>query len=361
MIAARGWAAGCDRPAGPARNAVAAECDLGGNPSIRGSDARYAARMDQDRPATDARELFTALRDSGPDAYAAVIEPWLARTAGGYRDELARSAAGLCHATSDESAAQARQAGLWELYALGRVSDVLLLAFQPPWQHGPAEPWAHKLHPLDHWPALPIEQYLRLFTDLGMASFDDTGMFDPFLHEIVDVEQAADPDEPIRITGLVWPGLRLGPLLFSRAGVRIRAGAHHAERGVADRSPLYWAFLRRHRPTVDLSHGWGHNSQWRTDFRLDHRTPTTEHLNADGHLDLGNEQDLDPDSALLTPAERRELLQHRCLLRTPTHASTLATTSAHWPTELFPFDWRQPASRTTAPPALDRENHAAAE
>ncbi|MFF7362129.1 hypothetical protein [Streptomyces sp. NPDC008125] len=97
------------------------------------------------------------------------------------------------------------------------------------------------------------------------------GLFDPFLHQIVEVEQADAPDERVRRTGRVWPGLWLGPLLFSRAGVRVRAGAWHAaarQRGVADRSPLCRTFLRRYQPPVDLSRGWGSNAQWPTWFRL---------------------------------------------------------------------------------------------
>jgi hypothetical protein len=98
-------------------------------------------------------------------------------------------------------------------------------------------------------------------TPIGAADFD------PFFHEIVAVEQDDDPEAPVRITGTLWPGLMLGDMLFSRAGVRVRAGARHAEAGIADRSVLHEVFLRRYRATSDLSLGWGTNSQWKTDFR----------------------------------------------------------------------------------------------
>ncbi|MFJ2267321.1 hypothetical protein ACIOHO_13255 [Streptomyces sp. NPDC087849] len=42
-------------------------------------------------------------------------------------------------------------------------------------------------------------EYLELFTALGMSPFDGA-VFDPFRHEITEVEQSDDPDEPIRIT-----------------------------------------------------------------------------------------------------------------------------------------------------------------
>ncbi|MEU5538329.1 hypothetical protein [Streptomyces sp. NPDC020362] len=274
------------------------------------------------RERAGARELYEELLGhDGHDPYADVVEPWLARV----------RAAGdpLCAPLPGAADARPGHPGdLWELYALSRVSDVLLLSFQPPGH----DPWAG--------PGLTRDQYLLLFTDLGMVPFEECSVFDPFLHEIVEVEQTADPDRPVGITGVVWPGLRLGDMVFGRAGVRVRAGARHAERGVADRSPLYWAFRRRHRPTVDLSMGWGSNSQWRTGFRVDIRTAAEDRLNVMGrtHVDAVAKGSAE---ALLTSAERRELLRHRSLLRTPERAGALAA-SPGWETDLFPFDWRLP-------------------
>ncbi|MFJ5265815.1 hypothetical protein ACIQAC_35680 [Streptomyces sp. NPDC088387] len=295
--------------------------------------------MDGEDEPVDAFGLFVALRDhEGPDAFGAVVTPWLARAVAGYRDRLAKAATSLCREDFEPPAALRGEMS-WELYALSRVSDVLLLSHQPPYEAGGEAPWAHRLHPLDQWPALGLGQYLHLFTALGLVPFQETESFDPFLHEIVEVEQTQDPQEPIRVTEVVWPGLWLGPLLFSRAGVRVRAGARHAERGRADRSPLYWTFLRRHRPTVDQSHGWGSHAQWRTELRLDYRTPTGRRINADGHLDIDTaDGDPSPAEAPLTPAERRELLRNRCLLRTP--AYTAPPSDAGWESDLYPFDWR---------------------
>ncbi|MER6071573.1 hypothetical protein ABT187_22525 [Streptomyces sp. NPDC001817] len=277
-----------------------------------------------------ARGLYVELLEHpGTGAYDAIAEPWAARAGEAYRERLAALARLLAGPLPEKGdPRRARLAvDLWELYALSRVSDALLLSFQPP---------GH-----DHWagPGLSREQYLAFFTGLGMAPFEETGVFDPFLHEIVEVEQAADPAEPIRITGVVWPGLWLGgEVLFGRAGVRVRAGVRHAERAVADRSPLYWTFRRRHRPTADLSMGWGSNSQWRTDFRVDVRTATGDRLNVlgDTHVDAVEADDAE---ALLTPAERRDLLRHRCLLRMPERADALATRPGR-ASDLFPYDWR---------------------
>lgn len=106
-----------------------------------------------------------------------------------------------------------------------------------------------------------------------------------------------------------WPGAIVGSLLIAREGVAIRAGARHVNADVATRSALYWAWWRRNRRAVDLSHGWGHNSQWGTDFRRDYI--------ADGHLYYN--VDADPSrrsDSDLGEADRLDLLRYRCSIRT---------------------------------------------
>lgn len=286
----------------------------------------------------EARELYEALAcHEGGDPYETIVVPWLDRTQGGYRAWLATATEDSSWWTGNGTGPRGREL-VWELYALQRISDMLLLALQPP--GSPVPP-----------PLLSEREYLDLFTSLGMTFFEQGDAFDPFLHEIVEVEQSADPHAPIELIELRWPGLMLGRLLFHRAGVRVRAGVEHAQRGVADRSPLYWTFRRRHRPTVDLSQGWGSNSQWRTDFRLDYRTPVGDRLNVagtrpiDGSADLhpDDPRNLSPEERLLTPGERRVLLRHRSLLREPEAADALAGSPA-WERELTPFDWRLPDS-----------------
>ncbi|MFI0219866.1 hypothetical protein [Streptomyces lydicus] len=295
---------------------------------------------EKDQKWVAARELYEALLDhTDPDAYAIVVLPWLRRAEAAYRSKLLKAADCLCRPAIDGLTAW-RQEMLWELYALSRVNDILLYAFQPPSDATGDELWDSG----DHWPSITLDQYRRVFTSLGMVTFEEAAVFDSFLHEIVDVEQSEDPDEPVEVTEVVWPGLRLGPLLFSRSGVRVRAGARHAERGVADRSPLYWTFRRRHRPTVDQSLGWGHNSQWRTDFRLDYHAEASRKFHVDGSTDIDTiDSELDPVGALLTPSERRELLRNRCLLRTPVNAEALAAIPS-WPWDLYPFHWQLPTS-----------------
>ncbi|MFG2533360.1 hypothetical protein [Streptomyces sp. NPDC048516] len=298
----------------------------------------------------DARTLFRALHDhNGPDAHEAASVPWLEHAGDEYRGWLARAAFPDGWWTGKAAMGGGRPL-IRELYALSRVSDVLLLGFQSAGDiagttsSGPSRPGRR----LD-WPGVSRSEYVDFFARLGMTAFDDedaaVGVFDPFFHEIVEVEQADDPDAPIRITRVVWPGLMLGDLLFSRAGVRVLAGRNHAQHGVADRFPLYWTFRRNYRPTVDESHGWGSQSQWATDFRLDYRTSTAQRLNVAGDADIDAPQALSEDAAQLTIGERRELLRHRCLLRAPDAAGALAGTPG-WEKELSPFAWRLPGSDT---------------
>lgn len=293
-----------------------------------------------------ARELFCELREfEGTGAYDELIVPWLADDRDSYRTQLEPLTAG---GRSLKEPGASFDYWLAIPYALSRVSDVLLLGFQPDLDPGVEMPWAHELHLNGTvWPTVTREEYLDLFTALGMTPVTDTE-FDPFLHEIVEVEQAEDPDAPISVTDLVWPGLMLGEMMFSRAGVRVRAGVNHAQRGVADRSPLYGVFLRRHRATVDASLGWGFNSQWDTDFRRDYRTADAVYLNVDSTEAIDEDNPENAWPVLLTRTERRELVRHRCLLRTPDAVEAMARRDPHWPANIWPYEWPLTIPTSTA-------------
>lgn len=284
--------------------------------------------------AVSLRMLFHALDQADePGLFATVLAPWLEAHAAGVRTRLASLAVyGRWHRGTYVFGDLLEQA-----YALSRISDVLLLGFQPELPPDVDRPWAHELHLPSQFPRITRDDYLAFFAALGMTGFDVAG-FDPFFHEIVAVEQADDPRAPIEITGVVWPGLMLGEMLFNRAGVLVRAGAGHAVAGVADRSMLHEVFLRRHRDTSDESLGWGSNSQWKTDLRRDYLTSSAYHFNVDAEVDI--DQDPQPAASLLTAAERRDLLQHRCLIRLPEN------TSAEHP---YPGRWRLTVSRPIRP------------
>lgn len=190
---------------------------------------------------------------------------------------------------------------------MSRVIDVLVSAFQPDnpdpglldWTSG--KPWWRGTIPgTSAWPAFRAA--------IGAAPLAESS-FHPFFHEIVSVQVSDDADEPPSLIGEYWPGALVGSLLVARAGVAIRAGAHHVDRDVASRSALYWAWWRRNRTAVDLSHGWGHNSQWGTDFRRDYVADDHLYYNVDADPSRRSDRDLND-------ADRLDLLRHRCSIRT---------------------------------------------
>lgn len=187
---------------------------------------------------------------------------------------------------------------LWDLYALHRIDALLRTAFQVP-------------RPPDRAAVsdLRVAEYTDYWTSLG---FDvvTAARFHPFFHEIVEVEAADDPDAAATLVGTVWPCLCWGRLLFTRAGVRIRAGARVIDGDLACRSRLYWSHRRIDRPCEDLSTGWGSNSQWRTAFRRDYVDGERLRYNIDAP---GTPSDGDA-----VPVHRQaELLRYRCCVTPP--------------------------------------------
>ena len=194
---------------------------------------------------------------------------------------------------------------LERLYAVSRILDLLLLGFQDGPEDGELP---------------PLEAYASFCAALGARKIGGMG-FHPFFHEVVEVRQAEDPGEAPTIVGERWPGYMLGSMLLARSGVVVRAGARHLVAGVADRSTLYWTFRRRSRDTNDLSHGWGHNSQWATDFRRDYMVDGFLHYNVDAALAAE-----EPDEPELDPAATVQMVRHRC-----------STTVDHG-ADLWPYD-----------------------
>ncbi|MFD8595478.1 hypothetical protein ACFV1L_10795 [Kitasatospora sp. NPDC059646] len=279
------------------------------------------------------RELYHALMAAG--AAGRELEAWAARELPAYPVQLAPASS--YRAFTGLSAVE-QDALETELYALSRVADVLCLEFQPPYGGGPVRDGTRM--------GVGREEYLGFFARLGMAEVGAGGGFDPFLHEIAELVPAEDPDAPIELLDVLWPGLLLGELLFTRAGVRVRAGARVAEPGWADRSPMYWAFRRRGRRPVDLSHGWGSNSQWRTGHRMDFRTADGDRWNVVRHAERVS--DHCAGHHRLTPAEADELVRHRCLLRRPVGRPELIADS-RVAADLWPYRWSLPEPAACAP------------
>ncbi|ATY13588.1 hypothetical protein CU254_26545 [Amycolatopsis sp. AA4] len=273
---------------------------------------------------TTLRELYYAVHGyPGSALFSDVLSPWLDEHAVGMREMLAPLA--VCGQWQ-------RTEYVWgdlleQAYALSRISDLLLLGFQSGLPDGAETPFAHHLHLPEHDVRVTADEYVRFFSALGMRRVE-VARFDPFFHEIAAVEQSGDPEEPIEIVAEQWPCLMFGELLFVRAGVRVRAGERHAKAGLADRSTLQESFLRRHRPTSDGSLGWGHNSQWKTDFRRDYLTADAYRFHVDANADIDHESPF--STAELTPAERRDLVRHRCAVTPASYLPEVEEPSADW-------------------------------
>jgi hypothetical protein len=236
-----------------------ADCDVVTGETVFPDDSWWAIRED----------LFEATRTRATDLWSVeVLQPWLAANPTTVRALRRMGEPDMATVALD---AEDR----WTLYALSRVVELLLR----PWQPQPAESGGEE--DSDEW--LTRQAYRDFRAAVG-ATFPVVAAFHPFLHEIVEVEQAEDPDEQPSVVAERWPGSFIGSLVLARAGVSVRAGAHHLDARVATTSPLLWSWDRRYRPAMDLSHGWGHNSQWRTDFRRDYLLPDRLLYNADAAL-----------------------------------------------------------------------------
>lgn len=156
---------------------------------------------------------------------------------------------------------------------------------------------------------------------IGLARIDDRPGFSPFHHEVFAVTTDETVDE-IAVEQVLWPGYRWGDLLFSRAGVHVRAPRRLVDPVVATTSTLHFTHRRQPRNTHDPSHGWGSNSQWRTPCRLFYDDADGLHFNWNAEIDIAVDHPRPPrgrfDPNDNRPVERRrELLTNRCFIRAP--------------------------------------------
>ena len=260
------------------------------------------------------RELYELiLRGREVPLYGHVIAPWI--------ESNSRSTQWL-HAFADRPGnpiPPATNEDLWGLYALSRVNDVLILAFQGDRLDEQSSRPKYK-------PEISLGDYLLFAQSLGLKRVEQP-LFSSFHHEIVAVEESADDDQPVMLESTFWPCLMLGDMMFSRAGVRVSGGRQFISKQAAESSTLYWTFRRNNRPVSDLSHGWGSNSQWRTNFRRDYQIGEGLCYNADGRHDLRKPFARSEDRDCLSQEQRTELLVNRCFI---------VTERPH--TDLWPFD-----------------------
>ena len=277
----------------------------------------------------EARNLFKAINDPDipperifDDVLAPAMSAW-----GGFLAQYARYRR-LATAPPFPDGAHRWLDDSCTLYALSRVFEWLTIGIQDRaglGRHDPAWP-----RPGD-FAALSREELVGFFGAFGMEPMAALGVYYPFFHEAAAVVRDPALGDAALVEEELWPGLWFGDLVFARAGVRVRCGpGAPLDSAIAARSTLYFAWTRVHRPTCDLSDGWGSNSQWSTDFRRDYRDGAWLHYNVDGPVRLTGDaillppppderSDAEEDAALcgdLTPAERVELLTHRGFART---------------------------------------------
>jgi len=173
-------------------------------------------------------------------------------------------------------------------YALSRISDYLISGISVG--------------------TVDIQVYRGFMTGVGLAEVTEN-KFHPFWHEIVNVEPTDNETMPITLVHTLWNPFVLGGMMFARGGAVVKGGRQIIRKDIAEQSTLYWAYMRAKRPASDLSHGWGTNSQWRTDFRRDYFCNGTYYYNVDAKV--GREA-----NRTLTESEQLELLRFRCFIVT---------------------------------------------
>ena len=164
----------------------------------------------------------------------------------------------------------------WELYALSRVLDTLTLRFQPD-RKADGSDWAG--------PELTVAEYVEFVQMLGLEALDSVHAYAPFYFEIFE---AVAGDVNFHLSETLFPPVVLKNLLIKRGGARITLNASTFDLDAVNNSTIYWAYRRKNRKCQDLSHGWGSNSQWRTDFRFDFDLGDTFLYNAEGGTNLNS-------------------------------------------------------------------------
>lgn len=269
------------------------------------------------------RDIYDGLLDletSGPDDIAEYLYGWQrdARTIG---ETLAPFGSRIGGGPSPEAL-------LWELYALQRLGDLLRCGLQLAWwrQVEPPTPAVPRGSDDDGVGEVDVLAYVSFMREFGMLDVEPKG-YHPFYYEILAVEEAlGEPDAPAALVDVAWPALMLGDLLVARGGAVVRAGRRVLNPVHTTRSALYWCTRHALRPCVDLSHGWGGNSQWRTTPRRDYHhgvdgTGVFDY-NVDGQFPLNGVKGHPPnvhDPSLpnndLTLAQRIDLVRYRCAVQ----------------------------------------------
>ena len=237
------------------------------------------------------------------------LEEWMAALPDEERDRFVR----LKEAEGDRWSA-VEPSDRWLLYALSRVSDLLITRLQC--GYGRANMDIARGYDVNGF----INSYLHFFKQLGFEQ-RTVDAFHPFFCEVVEVVEDIDPN--VVLLDQRWPCIMLGRMMFARAGVVVSSGDGQLLVGVVDSATLFWTHMRKDRKTTDLSVGWGQNSQWSTSFRRDFECAgffaynvdemgRGVALRADGQHVVEDAREYDIMPGNMPPSHRIDLLRYRC-------------------------------------------------
>lgn len=207
----------------------------------------------------------------------------------------------------------------WELYALSRVLDILTLQFQPDNQADGSE-WLG--------PKISIPEFEEFISLIGLDVITPN-TFNPFNCEIIHAQEGENNFEIIES---YFPAVKLKNMIIKRAGMKISLKAIDYNLTLINNASIYWTFRRKNRIYFDLSQGWGSNSQWSTDLRLDLETNNHFVYNQNGRFDLNH----------VTPELLDELNQQNLEIQEAIDLTRFRhfVTSTKDDSDLFPYDFK---------------------
>lgn len=260
------------------------------------------------------RDLYDKIMDfEGEGLYENVLKTWIAEN--NYRNYL--------FSTFDKFQTDKKfdlsQESIWELYALTRVLDTLTLPFQTN-NKADGSDWLG--------PKLSIQDYVA-FNDLIGLETVTPKLFNTFDCEIIEAQEGENDFE---ITNCFFPAVKFENLIIKRAGVKIFLNPKNYNLALINNASIYWTYRRKNRKYLDLSQGWGSNSQWRTDLRLDIETKDSFIYNQKGKFDLNN----------LTPELLEELRQQNLEIQEAIELTKYRhfVKSTKDDSDLFPYDFK---------------------
>jgi hypothetical protein len=268
------------------------------------------------------RDLYDKILNfEGEGLYQNVLQIWVAENS--YKKYLSN----IFNKRQSDNKIDLSQEGIWEFYALTRVLDILTLRFQTN-NKADGSDWLG--------PEFSLSEYIAFIDLIGLDAIVPKS-FDTFDCEIIEAQEGQND---FHISECCFPAVKLENLIIKRAGVKIMLNSQDYNLTLINNASIYWTYRRKNRKCLDLSQGWGSNTQWSTDFRIDVETKDSFVYNLKGKFDLNN----------LTPELSEELSQQNLELQEAIELTKFRhfIKSTKDDTDLFPYDFKYE----------ERKNHA---